>query len=198
MTSRFQHSGVAFSIETIKPRQINFLLTKKKKKTKNIDVFQYNKTRPHTFVVTGQKLLKLYWDMLPHPPYSPDLAPHYNLFHSIRNSLAVRTFTSNDNVKPTCGEIFCWKRGGDYEITWKLANDCRTKWKIYCRFKFYAFQKYCVLFHNKRLRELCEREDLPPCSEVSSTTSRWSLLRVVRNKLPVICNSVCTTVLGII
>jgi len=38
-------------------------------------VFHQDNARPHTSLVTRQKLLQLGWDVLPHPPYSPDLAP---------------------------------------------------------------------------------------------------------------------------
>ena len=38
---------------------------------------------PHTSLVTRKKLLKLGWEVMPHPPYSPDLAPSdYHLFRS--------------------------------------------------------------------------------------------------------------------
>ncbi|XP_018350293.1 PREDICTED: histone-lysine N-methyltransferase SETMAR-like [Trachymyrmex septentrionalis] len=36
-------------------------------------VFHQDNARPHTSLVTRQKLLQLGWDILPHPPYSPDL-----------------------------------------------------------------------------------------------------------------------------
>ncbi|GFU92957.1 histone-lysine N-methyltransferase SETMAR [Trichonephila clavipes] len=37
-------------------------------------VFHLGNARPHTSLVTRQKLLQLEWDTMPHPPYSPDLA----------------------------------------------------------------------------------------------------------------------------
>ncbi|GFV66978.1 mariner Mos1 transposase [Trichonephila clavipes] len=46
-------------------------------------VFHQENARPHTSVVTRQKLWELGWAGLMHPPYSPDLAPSdYHLFLS--------------------------------------------------------------------------------------------------------------------
>ncbi|GFY08020.1 putative DD34D transposase [Trichonephila clavipes] len=57
-------------------------------------VLHQDKTRPHTSLVTRQKLLQLELDTMPHPPYSPDLAPSgYYLFRSLQNSLDGKTFT---------------------------------------------------------------------------------------------------------
>ena len=45
--------------------------------------------RPHTSLVTCQKLVELGYGVLAHPSYSPNLAPtDYHLFLSIQNSLA--------------------------------------------------------------------------------------------------------------
>ncbi|GFV25186.1 histone-lysine N-methyltransferase SETMAR [Trichonephila clavipes] len=49
-------------------------------------VFHQDNARPHTSLVTRQKLLQLEWDTMPHPLYSPDLAPSdYYLFRSLQN-----------------------------------------------------------------------------------------------------------------
>jgi hypothetical protein len=43
--------------------------------------------------------LKLKWDVLPHPPYSPDLAPSdYHLFGPMKGFLGGKRFRNNDEV----------------------------------------------------------------------------------------------------
>ena len=42
---------------------------------------------------------QLRWDVLPHPPYSPDLAPSdYYLFARLKHDLAGRHFEDNNSV----------------------------------------------------------------------------------------------------
>lgn len=51
-------------------------------------VFHHDNAKPHTSLVTHQKLLDLGWDVLSHPSYIPDLAPSdYPLLRSMQNSL---------------------------------------------------------------------------------------------------------------
>jgi len=51
-------------------------------------IFHHNNARPHTSLMTRQKLRELGWKVLMHPPYSPDIAPSdYHLFRSLQNSL---------------------------------------------------------------------------------------------------------------
>ena len=47
-----------------------------------------------------KKIEELGWEVLSHPPYSPDLAPSdYHLFRSMQHSLAERKFTNREKVQ---------------------------------------------------------------------------------------------------
>ncbi|GFU66080.1 histone-lysine N-methyltransferase SETMAR [Trichonephila clavipes] len=49
-------------------------------------VFHQDNARPHTSILTRQKLWDLDWEILMHPPYSPDLAPNdYHFFLALQN-----------------------------------------------------------------------------------------------------------------
>ncbi|GFW16262.1 histone-lysine N-methyltransferase SETMAR [Trichonephila clavipes] len=51
-------------------------------------VFHHDNARPHTAMVTQQKLNALGWEVLGHPSYSPDIAPSdYYLFRFLQNYL---------------------------------------------------------------------------------------------------------------
>jgi len=51
-------------------------------------VFNHDNARPHNYLMTLNKLTSLCWEVLMHPPYSPDLAPSdYPLFMALQNSL---------------------------------------------------------------------------------------------------------------
>jgi histone-lysine N-methyltransferase SETMAR len=44
--------------------------------------------RPHTARATQEEIQDLQWELLEHPPYSPDLAPHvFHLFFPLRTTL---------------------------------------------------------------------------------------------------------------
>ena len=60
-------------------------------------VFHQDNARPHTSLVTRQKLRELGWEILLHPPYSPDLAPSdYHLFLSMANELGSRKLATSE------------------------------------------------------------------------------------------------------
>ena len=79
-------------------------------------VFHRDDARPHTSLVTRQKLLELDWDVLPHPPYNPDLAPSdYFLFRSLQNSWNDKNFNNDNDIKSYLIHFFANKNHKFYE-----------------------------------------------------------------------------------
>lgn len=62
-------------------------------------LFLHDNAPPHTALVTRQKLTGFEWELLPHPPYSPDLAPtDYHLFRSLQNHLNGKKFEDDGEI----------------------------------------------------------------------------------------------------
>ena len=60
----------------------------------------HDKARPHVARQTIAHLDQFGWDIISHPPYSPDLAPcDYHLFPKLKEHLAGRRFSNDDDVK---------------------------------------------------------------------------------------------------
>ena len=56
--------------------------------------------RPHTAALTQEKLDKIHWKTLEHPPYSPDLSSRdYYIFGPLKEELENRNFDDDDVVK---------------------------------------------------------------------------------------------------
>ena len=63
-------------------------------------IFHQNTARLQVSLKTRQKLLQLGWEVLIHPPYSPDIArSDLHLFRSLQNSLNGKNFNSLDDCK---------------------------------------------------------------------------------------------------
>lgn len=95
--------------------------------------FLHDNARPHVANLTRQKLLSFEWEVLSHPPYSPDLAPtDYYLFRSLSNDLRDRVFEDRDEAKTYIDDFFNSKpaefyRKGIHSLVdrwrWVVDND---------------------------------------------------------------------------
>ena len=87
----------------------------KKRPNKGKIIIQHDNARPHTAKMTKKKLQALGWEVLPHPPDSPDLTP--SDFHLFRKMAAELTNGHFDDE----GEVEKW-------LTDFFARHTRTFW----------------------------------------------------------------------
>ena len=65
-------------------------------------VFHHDNARPHTSLMTRQKLRELGWEVLMGSPYSPDITPtDYHLFRSLQNPFVELSWLQERPVKTT-------------------------------------------------------------------------------------------------
>uniref|UniRef100_A0A914CMP6 Transposase n=1 Tax=Acrobeloides nanus TaxID=290746 RepID=A0A914CMP6_9BILA len=73
----------------------------------------HDNARPHTALLTQRKLAQLGWEALPHPPYSPDLAPtDYKAFRSLQHWLNGKEFATEEDVRKSIQEWIDSKSAG--------------------------------------------------------------------------------------
>jgi transposase len=71
-------------------------------------LLHHDNARPHTILHTREAITKLQWTVLPHPPYSPDLAPSdYHLVSTLKNSIREKKFDDDEEV---ISEVKRWLR----------------------------------------------------------------------------------------
>lgn len=78
------------------------LLEKRPEWTERHDkiIYQHDNARPHVARQVKEYLTELKWEILTHPPYSPDLAPSdYHLFRSMQSGLSGQGFDSAQEVE---------------------------------------------------------------------------------------------------
>lgn len=94
---------------------------------RNCVVFLHDNARPYASLKTYTHLLRFGWDILPHPPYSPDIAPSdYHLFRALQNNLNEKTFKTLDDVKKHLDQFFASKSQSFYE---RGIMDLPNRWR---------------------------------------------------------------------
>lgn len=70
-------------------------------------ILQQDNAPPHKARVTQKKIRELGWELLVHPPYSPDLAPSdYHLFRALANAQQGIKFPNNESAQEFTDEFF--------------------------------------------------------------------------------------------
>ena len=74
---------------------------------RNEKLLQHDNARPHTSAATRDAIQRLEFSVLPHAPYSPDLAPGYfHLFPELKEYLKGQRFSCDEEVKSAVRKWF--------------------------------------------------------------------------------------------
>jgi len=83
---------------------------KQKRPFKDNILFLHDNARAHTAKKTSQKLLQLGWEVISHPPYSPDISPSdYYLFKILKQHLREKSFNDRGHLKEELDDFFSSK-----------------------------------------------------------------------------------------
>jgi histone-lysine N-methyltransferase SETMAR len=64
-----------------------------------VEILQHDNAQSHTSLETQETITKLGQTVVPHPPYSPDLAPSYlHLSGALKDAIHGKRFGSDDEV----------------------------------------------------------------------------------------------------
>lgn len=86
-----------------------------RRRRRNVILLQDN-AKPHTAKMTKKKLADLGWELLDHPPYSPDLSPSdFHLFRSLEHFLNKERFRNIAHLRQRLTTFFESKEDEFYE-----------------------------------------------------------------------------------
>jgi histone-lysine N-methyltransferase SETMAR len=90
-------------------------------------LLQHDNARPHTSNQTQQTIDNLNFTIVPHPPYSPDLAPSdFHLFPKLKEHLKGQRYTSDEEVKAA---VLLWCRSQSADFYRDGINKLVHRWK---------------------------------------------------------------------
>jgi histone-lysine N-methyltransferase SETMAR len=94
----------------------------------NAVLLHHENARPHATAATIKAIQKINFELLPHPPYSWNLAPSdYHLFGSLKKALQRRRFGSDEEVKQVVHTWFCDQHFSAIELR-SLLNVIKSVW----------------------------------------------------------------------
>ena len=106
---------------------------------------QHDNARPHTARTTVATITDLHFECLPHPPYSPDLAPSdFHMFGPPKEAMGGKNFRSDEEVRHSVNE---WLRGLPKEFFSKGIYAICKSWRTYIERDGDYVEKCTALYH---------------------------------------------------
>ncbi|EGI63035.1 Mariner Mos1 transposase, partial [Acromyrmex echinatior] len=99
-------------------------------------ILLHDDARPHVVKPVKKYLEGVKWEILLHPPYSPDIAPSdFHLFRSMQSALSGERFNSYESIKKWLDEWIASKESDFFHsmnpfITGKVGESCRFRRSI--------------------------------------------------------------------
>lgn len=91
-------------------RRLEAAICEKRSEKSHQVILHHDNARPHTAKLTKSVIEKMDWEILPHPAYSPDLAPtDFHLFRSLSNAMRGISFDDDAHLKNWLEEFFSSK-----------------------------------------------------------------------------------------
>ena len=89
--------------------------------------FLQDNARPHTANLTKEKLAELGINIIPHPPYSPDISPSdFYLFSPLKSSLRGKRYL---NAHDAMNDVDAWLAGKDRAFFSKAFSMLPDRWR---------------------------------------------------------------------
>lgn len=108
-------------------RRVNEAMQQKRPDRRHPVLLLHDNARPHTSKLTKAVIEELGWEVLPHPPYSPDLAPSdYHLFRSLQNALDGNIFDDETALQAWLDHFFVSKTAAFY---WEAIESLPGRWE---------------------------------------------------------------------
>jgi transposase len=90
-------------------------------------LLHHDNARSHTSLHIREVITKLQWTYLPHPPYSPDLAPfEFHLFSPLKDAVPGKEFEDDEEV---ISEVKRWLRQRPAEWYREGIQALTSRWR---------------------------------------------------------------------